>query len=115
MTRKACHCPPWSGLDRWERDYHLADLTEWAWAIHHVDLTLRTRGDHVIIGELVSMQPGQGRARHVMEELCRRADCSRITLELNPTNDSDADLPQLATSLGFEDNVIRYPIKDHSH
>lgn len=118
MAEKACDCPTWSSLDQWERYYILADMMEWAWAIHQVDLTLLARDDHVTICELTIMQPGQGHARNVMEEICQRADCFRVPLELGPVHDLDTDLQRLAISLGFQSHqqdMIRYPANGLCH
>lgn len=124
MAEKACDCPTWGLFDQFERDYILADLMEWAWAIHQVDLTLLARGEHVAICELLTMRPGEGRVRKVMEHLCQWADRSRVPLELSPSDLWGADIERLIrfyTSLGFQlnreprtllrlqEHMIRYP------
>lgn len=117
-------CPTWRALDRDARDYILADFMEWAWATYTVELKMLARGDHVAICELVTIRPGEGRVRKVMEELCRWADCSGIPLELTPSDHWGADVERLIrfyTSLGFQlnheprslyrlqEHMIRYP------
>lgn len=97
----------WSHLDELERNYVLADHMEWAWAVHHVDLELVARGEHVVICELLVLYPGQDHDRHVMEYLCRWAGRAKVTLELSLTDQRDADtarLTQFFTAFGFGHN-----------
>lgn len=125
-----CRCRPWGLIERVQRDFILADLTAWAWLYYKVQLKMLARGEHVAICELVTVRPGDGRVRKVMEEICLWADCSRIPLELSPSDHWGADVQQLTNfyaSLGFQPNnephtpfrvqedMIRYPVQGRGH
>lgn len=127
---RGCDCPTWGLLDRVGRDRLLAGLTEWAWLFHLVRIKLLVHAEHVGIHELRTLCRGRGKARHVMQELCLFADCSRLVLELTPTDEWGADpvrLRDFYVSLGFEANsehgsglawrgeLIRYPVKGRHH
>lgn len=102
-----CDCETWGLLSRARRDLILAGFMEWARLFHDVRLKLLACGDHVAIGELVTVRHGMGRARRVMTELCAWADCARVTLELTPSDHSGAGVRRLAVfflGLGFEAN-----------
>jgi len=129
-VRRGCDCPTWGLLDQVGRDRLLAGLTEWAWLFHLVRIKLLVHAEHVGVHELRSLRQGKGGARRVMAELCLFADCSRLVLELTPTDQWGADPARLHgfyVSLGFEANggpvsgfvwrgaLIRYPVKGRGH
>lgn len=127
---RECDCPTWGLLDWVERDRLLAGLTEWSWLFHRVRVKLLVHAENVGVHELRVLRPGWGQARKVMSELCLFADCSRVVLELTPTDEFGADLGRLRrfyASLGFESNhesvsgfvwrgsMIRDPVKGRRH
>lgn len=129
-VRCACSCRTWGLLGRVTRDFILADFMEWASLLHHVELKLLARGEHVAICELLSLRSGRGAARRIITELCAWADCARVTFELTPSNHWGSDVERLTRfyeALGFEPNreerqplrvqgsMIRYPVVGRGH
>lgn len=127
---RTCSCRTWGLLDPLSRDYALDELMCAAALVFQVQVKLLARGEHVAICDLMSFKPGEGRARTVMTELCTWADCSRVALELTPSDHWGSDVDRLTrfyASLGFEPNneprnpfrvqgsVIRYPMKGRGH
>jgi len=127
---RVCGCRCWRLLDRLERDAELGWVMAWAWQGHWVRLKLLAHGEHVGVHELASVARGRGEARRVMDKLCLWADCSRVRLELTPTNEFGADLDRLTrfyASLGFVPNtephrpfrwhgaMIRRPVHGRRH
>jgi len=130
LTARPCNCDTWRHIEREHRDHVLARLMEWAWLFYKVQLKMLVRGDHVAVCELVTLKPGEGRVRRVMEEICLWADCGDITLELSPSEHWGADVDRLTRfyfSLEFQYNheprnpfvvqedLIRYPQPDRGH